>query len=121
MHPRSVAIFSCGALLVALAAIGGCNRRPRMEVPTTAAHRAPLRVQVATNGTIEPVNDVEIRSRVDGRLLEIPTEAGRHVEAGDEIVQFDVAPIAAELAAAESERLGALEALRAARAKVEQV
>jgi len=122
MCSRPVALALCGALLSAVGVTAmGCNRRPRVEAPVIAARRAALRVEVATNGSVEPVNDVEIRSRVDGRIIEIPDEAGRRVNAGEEIVRFDAAPIAAELAAAESERLAALEALRAARAKAAQV
>ena len=108
------------AIAVALAAVG-CTRRPRFEVPATQARRAPLRVQVSTNGTVEPVDDVQVRARLDGRIVEIPEEGGRRVQAGEEIVRFDAAPVTAELAAAESERLAALEALRAARAKAAQV
>jgi len=113
---RFVAI-ACAMGLVAAA----CSRRPRLEVPATQARRAPLRVEVSTNGTIEPVDDVRIRARLDGRIVDIPEEAGRRVQSGEEIVRFDAAPVTAELAAAESERLAALEALRAARAKAAQV
>jgi HlyD family secretion protein len=97
-----------------------CTRSPRPEVRAVEVRRAPLRVQVATNGTVEPVDDIEIRARLDGRIVEIPDEAGKRVQAGDEIVRFDAGPVNAELAAAQSERLGALESLRAMRASTAQ-
>lgn len=97
-----------------------CTRTPRPEVHAVAARRAPLRVEVATNGTVEPIDDVEVRARLDGLILEIPDDAGQTVQAGQEIVRFDSAPVAGELAAAGAERLGALESLRAARAAAQQ-
>lgn len=97
-----------------------CSRSPRPEVHVVAVRRAPLRVQVATNGTIEPVADTEIRARVNSRVVEIPDDAGLRVQAGDALVELDQVPIAAELARAQSDRLGAEESLRAARAVAEQ-
>jgi HlyD family secretion protein len=93
-----------------------CMRSPRPAVQAVEARRAPLRVQVATNGTVEPVENVEVRARLDGRIVEIPDEAGRRVQAGEEIARFDAGPVAGEFATAEAERLAALEGLRAARA-----
>ena len=97
-----------------------CTRSPRHEVQVVAARRATLRNQVATNGTVEPVDDIEVRARLDGRVIEI-VDAGKHAQAGDEIVRFDGDPVTGELAAAESDRLATLEALRAARASAAQM
>ncbi|HZW76222.1 MAG TPA: hypothetical protein VFF43_21900, partial [Caldimonas sp.] len=107
--------LACGALPL------WCMHTPRTEVQAVAARHAPLRVQVATNGKVEPVNDIEVRARLDGRIVEIPDDAGQHVSEGDEIVRLDAGPVAAELATAESDRLAALEALRAARSAAAQV
>jgi HlyD family secretion protein len=112
-------------LLVPLAgAVGalplGCRRDPAPVVQVVAARRAPLQVLVATNGTVEPVDEIEVRARLDGRIVAIP-DAGKRVEAGEEVVRFDGGPVASELAAAESDRLASLEALRAARAEVARV
>jgi RND family efflux transporter MFP subunit len=97
-----------------------CSRTPRPEVHVVAGRRGPLRVEVATNGVIEPVDDIEIRARVDGRIVAIPDDPGLRVQAGDVLVEIDKVPVAAELAHAESERLAAIEALRAARAAADQ-
>lgn len=122
MRSRQLDCLRCVAIVFAAGLLAAaCSRRPRLEVPASQARRAPLRVEVSTNGTIEPVDDVQIRARLDGRIVDIPEEAGRRVQSGEEIVRFDAAPVTGELAAAESERLAALEALRAARAKAEQV
>ena len=98
-----------------------CTRNPRLEVEAVAVRRAPLRVQVATNGKVEPVYDIEVRARLDGRIVDIPDDAGKHVQIGEEIVRLDAGPVASELATAESDRLAALEALRATRASAAQV
>jgi HlyD family secretion protein len=97
-----------------------CSRTPRPEVQVVAARRGPLRVQVATNGTIEPIDDTEIRARVNSRVVEIPDDAGLRVQVGDRLVELDKLPITAELAKAQSDRLAAEESLRAARVAAEQ-
>jgi HlyD family secretion protein len=97
-----------------------CTRNPRPEVQAVPVQRAPLRVQVATNGVVEPIDDIEIRARLDGLIVSIPDDAGQEVQAGDEIVRVDAGPVTGELAAASAERLAALEALRAARESAEQ-
>ena len=92
-----------------------CGRNTAPSVQTVAAKRAPLRVVVSTNGKVEPVDDIEVRARLDGRVVNIP-DPGKVVAAGDEMVRFDDGPVAAQVAAAESERLAAIESLRVARA-----
>ena len=92
-----------------------CGRTAAPSVQTVAARRAPLRVVVSTNGKVEPVDDIEVRARLDGRVVSIP-DPGKVVAAGDEMVRFDEGPVAGQVAAAESDRLAALESLRAARA-----
>ncbi len=50
-------------VLVSLALGGGllpvwCARAPHPQVEVAAARRAPLRVEVSTNGKVEPVYDI---------------------------------------------------------------
>ena len=92
-----------------------CGRTVAPSVQTVAVRRAPLRVVVSTNGKVEPVDDIEVRARLDGRVVSIP-DPGKVVAAGEEMVRFDDGPVAGQVAAAESERLAALESLRVARA-----
>lgn len=122
MRPRLWFLFA-----VLILGLGGgllpvwCARTPHPQVEATAARRAPLRVEVATNGKIEPVYDIEVRARLDGRIVDIPDDAGKKVQTGEEIARLDAGPVAADLATAQSDRLAALEALRAARATAAQV
>jgi len=117
--PSMIALAAGGTLL--LLALW-CARHPVVSVEAAAARRAQLTVEVNTNGKIEPVPEAEVRvhARLEGRIVEIP-EPGTRVEAGDVVLQIDDRPVASELAAAESERLASLEALRAARDTFERV
>jgi len=118
-RPRLIA-GGCGALLLLLGM--WCARTPAIPVESALVRRAPLRVEVNTNGTVEPLPDAELRvhARLEGRIVEIP-EPGTRVEAGDVVLQLDAVPVASALAAAESERLAAEEALRTARSSHELI
>jgi RND family efflux transporter MFP subunit len=118
-RPSLIALATGGVLLF----LGlWCARHPALPVQAAAARRAPLTVEVSTNGKIEPVPEAEVRvhARLEGRIVEIP-EPGTRVEAGDVVLQIDDRPVASELAAARSERLASLEALRSARDTFERV
>jgi len=89
-------------------------RNPAPVVQAAVAERAPLVIEVSTNGTVEPIDDFEARARVDARIVDIP-DAGKKVREGEEVVRLDVGVLPAELETARSERLASLESLRAAR------
>lgn len=95
-----------------------CARTPAPEVQVAEVKQGPLRVSVATNGKVEPIDDAEVRARLEGRVVEIP-DPGAQVERGAPLLQIDAASVGAQLATAESDRLAAQQALRAARNDVE--
>lgn len=108
-------------VLVALLAVPLWWARDRVvEIRLAEAHRGPLVMKVATNGTVEPIEDFEIRARLDGRILEI-RDAGDAVAAGDVLLRIDAAPTAAALKSARSQQLEAQESLRAARDKLARI
>jgi len=111
---------AAGALLLMLTL--WCARTPAIAVDAILAQRAPLRVEVNTNGTIEVVPAAELRlhARLDGRIVEIP-EPGTRVAEGDTILRIDADLAESELASAESEILAAQEAMHAARRQLELV
>ncbi|MFN8640697.1 MAG: hypothetical protein U0802_03195 [Candidatus Binatia bacterium] len=87
-------------LLVTLVTVRAwCGRTAPPTVQAVAARQAPLRVAVSTNGKVEPVDDIEVRARLDGRVVRIP-DPGKVVVAGDEMVRLDDGPVAGQLAAA---------------------
>ena len=67
-----LAAGGAGALLLTL--VLWCTRTPEVAVDAAVAHRGALRVEVSTNGTVEPVPDAELRvhARTDGRIVRIP-------------------------------------------------
>lgn len=94
--------------------LAGCGGAETPSVSVAEARPAPLRVAVSTNGKVEPIDEAEVRARLDGRVLEIP-EPGATVQQGEPVVRIDGSEVASQLATAESERLAAQESLRAAR------
>jgi len=91
------------------------SRNPPVEVTVAMATRAPLRIIVATNATVEPIDDFEVRARLDARVLEI-RPAGSRVAAATVLARLDANPVAAELNATQAQLLEADESLRIARA-----
>src|SRR5690606_39551140 len=62
---------------------------PATPVRVAPVERAPLAVQLRALGTVTPLHEVTVRSRVDGELLRIEFEEGERVEAGDLLAQID--------------------------------
>ena len=92
-------------------------REPSVAVAVAEARAGVLSLLVGTNGVVEPMETAEVRARLDGRVVEVP-EAGSEVSAGELLLEIESGPTAAELAAAESRRLAALDSLREAEDKL---
>lgn len=114
LSPIRLGLLACIGLLLLLP--WWYARSPAPLVHVAQVQRGLLQVRVATNGKIEPEPEaeLEVRARLDGRVVYIP-DPGTHIDAGAEILTIDAGPAASELAAASSERLGAIESLSAAR------
>ena len=113
---QRIAIAVVGSVLALVALLGWLGRAPTPAVQVAEARESPLTVLVTTNGVVEPIERPEVRARLDGRVTEIP-EAGARVEAGGLLLKIESGPTAAELAAAESQRLAAFDSLREAKDK----
>jgi RND family efflux transporter MFP subunit len=111
---RRVLIGIALAIALAIACFWWLTCSPAVQVTATRAREGPLTVRVITNGKVEPIEDVEVRARLDGRIVEIP-EPGTEVAKGDVVLRIDAGPVSADLANARSERLAANESLREAR------
>lgn len=112
--PRRMFRFTALPFVTACALLLGCGRGTEPVVRVAEVQSAPLRVVVSTNGKVEPIEDAEVRARLDGRVVEI-LDPGSSVARGAPLLRIDAAPISAQLATAQSERLAAQEALRAGR------
>jgi len=102
------------ALLALVPLAWSLLRSPARPVSAATVTRGSLVVSVTTNGKVEPVHELEVRARLEARILEAP-EAGAQVKPGEILVRLDAASVSAELAAARSERLAAEDSLRVAR------
>ncbi len=81
--PRQLAVL----LAALVAACGGEPAAPRYE--TVAVTRGDLQVTVEASGTIEPIADVEVKSKASGEILALEAEIGDTVEAGALLVRID--------------------------------
>lgn len=76
----------------------------------------PLKRWLPISGTMQPVRQATVRSKVSGEIRQIPVREGEPVQAGQLLVRFDTADLDARLA----ERLGALESAKAQLALAEK-
>jgi HlyD family secretion protein len=107
-------------IALAIVLLGWLTCSPAVQVTATRAQESPLTARVITNGKVEPIEEVEVRARLDGRIVEIP-EPGTRVADGDVALRIAAGPVSAELAKARSERLTAKESLREARATLSRI
>jgi membrane fusion protein, multidrug efflux system len=68
-----------------------------VPVHTAVVERKPFPVVLYGLGTVQPLNIVTVRSRVDGHIEKIAFEEGQMVREGDLLVQIDPAPFQATL------------------------
>lgn len=108
------------AIALAIALLGWLTCEPAVEVTATRPREGPLAALVITNGKLEPIEEAEVRARLDGRIVEIP-EPGARLAEGEVALRIDAGPVSAELARARSERLAAKESLREARAALARI
>jgi multidrug efflux system membrane fusion protein len=84
--------------------LAGCSGSHQSNAPvdpipvvvTTATLKA-VTLEVDAVGTVEPVNSVQIKSRVDGQLLRASVTDGQDVKAGDLLFNIDPRPIQAQI------------------------
>ncbi len=68
---------------------GGAGQDGPVAVLTTPAKRADVPVTLEAVGTAQALNNVTVRSQVDGRLLELTFREGQDVRRGDVIARID--------------------------------
>ncbi|MGE4334770.1 MAG: MdtA/MuxA family multidrug efflux RND transporter periplasmic adaptor subunit [Pigmentiphaga sp.] len=91
-------------------------------VPVTVAKaaRRTLPVQLDAVGTVTPLSEVTVRSRVDGELVEVAFNEGQRVAAGDLLARIDPRSYEIALAQAEGQQRQTVAQLRNARADLER-
>ena len=107
------------ALLALLAACGGGEpAAPAYESATVT--RGDIVVTVEASGTIEPVADVEVKSKASGEILALGAEIGDTVEAGTLLVRIDPRTPRNLVDQAQAELNASLQRERTARTQLER-
>ena len=79
--------------VVVLIAIGAaaCSKKAStaLVIETAPVERRSIVLSVQANGTVEPVNIVEVKSKASGTIIRMPVDIGANVKAGDLLVQID--------------------------------
>ncbi len=88
MTVRRIPFLAIAASVVTIAA---CENKKAevVALPTTEVIRGDIAVRVQATGTVEPISPVDIKSRAEGQVTELPVEVGSVVKKDQEIVKID--------------------------------
>jgi HlyD family secretion protein len=77
--------------LATVLALGACKKSTdtAVTIETAQAERRSIVLSVQANGTVEPVNIVEVKSKASGTIVRMPVDIGANVKTGDLLVQID--------------------------------
>src|SRR5215469_15586822 len=78
---------------------------PAIPVSASPVTRADVPVELTGLGTVQALNSVLVRSRVDGQIVKVNYSEGKDVHAGDVLVEIDPAPYRAALEQAQANKL----------------
>ena len=80
------------AIAIALVlALGACTKStdPTLTVETAPVERRSILLSAQANGTVEPIDVVEVKSKASGTIIKMPVDVGSKVKTGDLLVQID--------------------------------
>lgn len=99
-----VLVMVCAAVLVGRELRGGAASAspqaappPAVPVEAAAAQRRDVPVYLTGLGTVQALNTVTVKTRVDGQLQTVSYQEGQHVNAGQVLAQIDPRPFQAAL------------------------
>jgi multidrug efflux system membrane fusion protein len=78
---------------------------PAIPVMASRVERADIPIELTGLGTVQALNSVLVKSRVDGQIVKINFSEGKDVHAGDVLIEIDPAPFEATLAQAQANKL----------------
>jgi multidrug efflux system membrane fusion protein len=78
---------------------------PAIPVVASKVERADIPIELIGLGTVQALNSVLVRSRVDGQIVKINFSEGKDVKAGDVLIEIDPAPYEAALAQAQANKV----------------
>ena len=118
MNGKKLFLMRSEALVItALLALGACKKStdPALVIETVPAERRTIALSVQANGTVEPVDIVEVKSKASGTIVRMPVDIGSNVKTGDLLVQIDPRDVqnqytqaAADVSSATAQRTTAL-------------
>jgi RND family efflux transporter MFP subunit len=117
-------LSSAVALLIATGLAGGgyAWQQTAKAAPPAAGmevHRGNLVETASASGKIEPVVQVEVKSRASGQVIEVLVKEGDQVEAGQLLVRLDPTDAQRQLAAAKVARNRAVADVQSAKASLQ--
>lgn len=71
--------------------LGGCKKStdPLLVIETAPVERRSIVLSAQANGTVEPIDIVEVKSKASGTIIKMPVDVGSKVHVGDLLVQID--------------------------------
>jgi len=80
--------------VILIAAAGAARSRlirsaPKIAVTYEAVARRDITMSVESNGSVEPIDLVEVKSKASGQILKMPVQVGSVVKSGDLLAQID--------------------------------
>ena len=89
-------------------------------VRVVKAERRNLDVYLKAIGTVNPLNTVTVRSRVEGQLLRVAFEEGQYVKQGQLLAEIDPTPYKIRLAQVEGQQLQNVSQVQTAKSDLER-
>jgi HlyD family secretion protein len=82
---------SRGLAIALVVALGACKKStdPALVIDTAPVERRSIVLSAQANGTVEPIDIVEVKSKASGTIIKMPVDIGSYVKAGDLLVQID--------------------------------
>ena len=98
------------------------NKPPSLPTPVfvTAARKGDMNLYLTGLGSVTPLNNVTVRSRIDGQLMEVHFREGQNVNKGSLLAVIDPRPFQVLLTQAEGQMARDLELLKNARMDLER-
>ena len=77
--------------MAVLIALGACKKStdPNLTIETATVERRSIVLSAQANGTVEPIDIVEVKSKASGTIIKMPVDVGSYVKVGDLLVQID--------------------------------
>ena len=114
---KLISVRSKTLLITGILTLGACKKStdPALVIETVAVERRTIALSVQANGTVEPVDIVEVKSKASGTIVRMPVDIGSNVKTGELLVQIDPRDVqnqytqaAADVSSATAQRSAAL-------------